>query len=190
MDRLRQALYDPQNAATVPFVIERAYDGDYIPMGELVDGMSQALARALNWGAFLSYTCADEMPFISEREVRIAAYASFAGDARFRAQQRACSIWNVASMPPSFDDAVRSELPILLISGSDDPTTPPRFATEARGFLPNARQVIVAGAGHTTETPCVDALIVQFVRAGSAKHLNVSRCSAAFTPPPFATSDK
>jgi hypothetical protein len=48
--------------------------------------------------------------------------------------------------------------------------------------------VLVRGAGHTTETPCTDRLIVQFVRAQSAKGLDVSRCDAAFKAPRFATS--
>lgn len=189
VDRLRQALYDPQNAASIPYVVERAYHADYVPLGELVNGMSVALGHALDWGAFLSYTCSDEMPFISKDEIRQAATSSFAGDVRFRAQQHACSIWNVRPMPLSFNDPVRSNLPILMITGSDDPTTPPRSAAEALPSLPNAKQVLVRGAGHTTETPCIDRLIVQFVRARSGKQLNVSRCSAAFTLPPFATSD-
>jgi len=190
VDRFRNTLYDPQNAASVPYVIERAYHFDYIPLGELVNGMSVALGNALDWGAFLSYTCAEEIPFVSNNQIKNAAARSFAGDMRFRAQQHACAIWNVRPMPPGFNAPVRSGLPILMLTGSDDPTTPPRAAAEALPYLPNARQVIVRGAGHTTETRCTDALIVQFVRAGSAKGLNVSSCSAAFMVPPFATSDK
>jgi pimeloyl-ACP methyl ester carboxylesterase len=188
IDRLRNTLYSPDNAAYIPHVVERAYHADYVSLGELINGMSLALAHALDYGAFLSYTCADEMPFISEEQMKAAAAHSFAGDLRFRAQQHACSIWNVRSMPSSFNDPVRSDVPILIVTGSDDPTTPPRYAAEELPNLPNAKQVLVRGAGHTTETPCTDRLIVQFVRAGSAKGLDVSRCGAAFTPPHFVTS--
>lgn len=188
VDRLRQAMYDPQNAATIPYAVERAYRSDYIPLGDLVNGMSLALAGALDGGAFLSYTCADEMPFIDERAIKAAAARSFAGDLRFRAQQRACSIWKVRPMPRSFNDPVRTALPILIVTGSDDPTTPPRAAREALPFLPNARQVVVRGAGHTTETPCTDRLMVKFVRATSAKGLDISQCTELFKQPPFATT--
>ncbi len=165
-----------------------ACHADYGPLGQVLNVMSGGLAGALDYGAFLSYTCADEMPFIAEGDVKAAAAHSFAADLRFRAQQHACSIWNVRPTPPRFNDVVRSDVPILMITGSDDPTTPPRYAAEELPYLPNAEQVLVRGAGHTTELPCTDRLIVQFVRAGSAKGLEVSRCRAAFTPPHFDTS--
>ncbi len=41
-----------------------------------------------------------------------------------------------------------------------------------------------------TETPCTDALKIAFVRAASAKDLDVGKCSADFKRPPFATSMK
>ncbi len=187
VDRLRQALYDPENAASVPFVIERAYRGDYIPLGDLVNGMSLVLTAAVNGGAFLSYTCADEMPFISKASVQAAAAHSFAGDLRIRAQRRACAIWNVRPMPKNFNDPVRSDVPILMIMGSDDPTTPPRYAEEELPYLRNAKAVTVRGAGHTISTPCTQRLMVQFVRTRSAKGLDGSQCSTTFTLPPFAT---
>lgn len=186
VDRVRQVLYEPTNAAYLPSVIEAAYRKDYAPLADLVGGMSILFGHALDYGAFLSYTCADEMPFISEEAVKTAAAGSFAGDLRLRAQQRACAMWNVPPMPPSFNDVVRSDVPTLIISGSDDPTTPPGDARRALPYLRNAKQVVVRGAGHTTETPCAERLIVQFVRASSAKGLDVSRCSAAFKTPRFA----
>ena len=188
VDRLRQVLYDPENAASVPFVVERAYHADYAPLGRVVNVVSLGLAHALDWGAFLSYTCADETPFISEDHVKAEAAHSFARDLRLRAQQKACSIWHVPAAPPNFNDIVRSAAPILIVSGSDDPATPPRYAAQALPYLPNAKRVLVRGAGHATETSCTGRLIVQFVRARSAKGLDVSRCSAAFTVPHFDTS--
>jgi pimeloyl-ACP methyl ester carboxylesterase len=188
VDRLRQVLYDPDNAASIPYVVERAYHADYAPLGRVVNVVSLGLARALDWGAFLSYTCADETPFISEDDVKAEAAHSFAGDLRVRAQQKACSIWRVPAAPPAFNDIVRSTAPVLIVSGSNDPATPPRYAAAALPYLPRAKRVLVRGAGHGTATSCTARLIVQFVRARSASGLDVSRCSAAFTAPHFDTS--
>jgi pimeloyl-ACP methyl ester carboxylesterase len=91
-------------------------------------------------------------------------------------------------MPPSFNAIVRSDVPTLVISGTDDPATPPQYVARQMPYLTNAKQVLVRGAGHATETPCTDRLITAFVRAGTAQGLDVSRCSAAFDPPRFATS--
>jgi pimeloyl-ACP methyl ester carboxylesterase len=188
VDRFRQTLYDPGNAASIPYVVERAYHSDYVPLAQVVNVVSLGLGHALDWGAFLSYTCADEVPFISEEELKAAAGRSFAGDLRIRAQRHACAIWNVRPMPPSFNDPVRSDVPVLMITGSDDPSTPPRNAAQALPYLRNAQMALVRGAGHTTETPCTDRLITQFVRARSAKGLDVSRCRAGYTRPRFDTS--
>jgi pimeloyl-ACP methyl ester carboxylesterase len=188
VDRLRQVLYDPENASSIPYVVERAYHADYGPLGRVVNVVSLGLAQALNWGAFLSYSCADEVPFISEAEVHAEAARSFARDLRVRAQQKACTIWHVSPAPRSLNDAVRSVAPVLIVSGSDDPATPPRYAAAALHYLPNAKQVVVRGAGHATQTACTQRLIVQFVRARSVKGLDVSRCTAAFEVPHFDTS--
>lgn len=188
VDRIRETLYASATAAYVPFIIARAYQSDYAPLGKLVDLWSQILTQAQDAGANLSYNCAEWTPFVSESQLKIAAAASFAGDLRVRAQQHACSIWNVRPMPPSFNDPVRSEAPVLIISGSDDPVTPPISAEEELRYLPNGRQIIVRGAGHGAENACTRFLEVQFVREGSAEGLDLSDCSESFTLPRFATS--
>ena len=188
VDRLRELLYDPDGAAYVPYAVEEANRGNTAPLATLLDLIAVELNDGQSMGAWLSYTCADWIPFLDEATVENAAAHSFAGDLRIRAQQHACSVWNVPAMPAAFNDPVRSDLPILMVSGSDDPATPPQYAQGAVQYLPNAKIVLVKGAGHATETPCTDALIAQFVRSRSAKHLDVTACHAAFVVPKFATS--
>lgn len=188
VDRIRENLYVPETAAYLPYITERAYRADYLPLGRLVDLWSQFLAQGQDAGTNLGYRCADLDPFISQTQVQTQAAASFTSDLRVRAERRACSIWKVAPMPPSFNDPVRSSVPILMISGSDDPVTPPKYAAGALRYLPNARLVVVRGAGHGVFTPCTNRLMIAFIRDGSAKNVDTSSCSAAFKVPPFATS--
>jgi pimeloyl-ACP methyl ester carboxylesterase len=190
VDHLRQALYDPGAAAYVPLVVDRAAHGDTVPLTTLINVVAVGLDEDLTMGAWLSYTCAEGIPFLDQSAVNNAAAHSFAGDLRIEAQRSACAIWNVPAMPASFNEPVHSDAPVLMISGSDDPATPPHYAESAAKYLPNARIVLVQGAGHAAESPCVDALIVQFVRAGSATGIDVNTCSAAFKTPPFQTSIK
>lgn len=185
VDRLRQTLYDPGAAAAIPFVIDRASHGDTTPLATLINLVAVGLDDDITTGAWLSYTCAEMIPFLDQSAVSNAAAHSFAGDLRIEQQRQACAIWNVPAMPASFNQPVQSNLPVLMISGSDDPATPPRYAAAAAKYLPNARIVLVQGAGHATETKCVDKLFGQFVRAQSAKALNVNGCSSAFTVPKF-----
>ena len=189
-DQLRHALYDPQGASYVPYIIDRAYAGDTLPLGTVIDTNARGFGGQTDWGAFFSYTCAEQMAFITPDEIRRTSGNSWYGDVRVRAQQHACAIWNVRPVARSFIDPVRSTAPALLISGSDDPATPPQYAAQELRYLPNGRAVIVRGAAHGTQTPCTDTLKIQFVRAGSAKGLDTRTCSGAFARPPFATSMK
>jgi len=188
VDQMRQVLDDPNNAAYIPYIIDKAYNREYGPLVEMINAVSLGLANALNWGAFLSYSCSDWMPFVTASEMTAAAQGSFADELRFMAQKRACLIWNVPPMPPDFNKPVTSAVPILMIDGSDDPATPPRYAQEELPYLKNAKLIIVEGAGHAEEHACTDRLIVQFIESQSGANLPSASCKNSFARPPFATS--
>jgi pimeloyl-ACP methyl ester carboxylesterase len=186
-DRLRQLLYFPAGASYTPYIVERAYLHDYGPLATMVDAVTRGFSGLLATGLNLSVTCAEDIPFITNADVVRTSADSFEGDLRVRAQQRACSLWSVNPVAADFMNPVRSDAPILMISGSDDPASPPAFAQQALPYLSNARILLIKNAGHATETPCSDGLIVEFVRSGTAKGLDLSRCGA-YHRPAFATS--
>jgi pimeloyl-ACP methyl ester carboxylesterase len=190
VDQVRHVLYDPFASAYLPFIIERAYRRDYAPLGKMIQTVTVGLDQGQAMGANLAYTCADMIPFVTAEQLANARAHSFVSDLRIRAQQRACAIWNVPAMPASFNDPVRSDVPVLMILGSDDPATPPKYGEQALKYLPNGRAVLVKGAGHGADNACTDKLVLRFLHADSAKGLNVSQCTASFDPPPFAISMK
>lgn len=59
----------------------------------------------------------------------------------------ACSVWPVVPLAEPITP-VRSNVPVLLISGAFDPITPPAFAELAARTLTDARHHIVARGGH------------------------------------------
>lgn len=188
VDRVRETLYSPDSAAFVPYVVERAYHFDYVPLGRIIDLWSQFTARGQDAGTNLAYRCADIDPFISEAELSAAAATSFTKDLRVRAERQACSIWKVDPMPAAFNDPVRSSVPILLLNGSDDPATPAKYAVGALRYLSNAKLVLVRGAGHGVFTACTNRIMIAFIRDLSVKGISASACSAAFKVPAFALS--
>lgn len=187
-DRLRQNMYGTGTAAYVPYIIEQAYDGNYVPLGSMIEANAAGLDAIIASGANLSITCAEDVPFITEAAVSQTSAGSYLGDSRVRAQQHACEIWGVNPVPAAYDKPVRTDAPVFMVAGTDDPTTPPQYAREQLAYLPNGRQLLIAHGTHDTETDCEDALIVQFVRARSAKGLKVDACAADYHRPPFATS--
>jgi pimeloyl-ACP methyl ester carboxylesterase len=189
-DRIRQSMYSEYVARYVPFATERAYSHDYGPLAELVEFATDNFGRQLDIGLNLSVTCAEDIPFITPADVTRTSAGTFEGDLRVRAQQHACAIWNVRPAPASFQDPVRTTAPVLMISGADDPTTPPRYGTEALAFMPNGRQLMIPNASHDSEFACADALIVRFVHTRNAKALDATKCIGSARRPPFATSMK
>ncbi|MBV8198404.1 MAG: alpha/beta hydrolase [Candidatus Eremiobacteraeota bacterium] len=186
VETIRHAMYFPAGAAYIPVTIERAYHGNYTPLGEMVGQISLFFSNIQADGLNLSVTCAEDIPFITDAEVTRYSAGTFEGDARVRAQQRACKLWNVDPVPAAFVEPVRSDAPILMISGSDDPATPPEYARAALPYLSNARMMLVPGASHDSDLPpCVDKAIDAFVRARSAADLNLSHCAAAYRRPSF-----
>jgi pimeloyl-ACP methyl ester carboxylesterase len=185
-DRLRQMLYGTDTARFVPYAIERAYAGDTMPLARIVDVVTRVIGTDVLPGANLSVTCAEDIPFITAADVARTSDRTFMGDARIRAQQRACAIWQVHPVPAHFQDPVRSSAPAFLISGADDPATPPEYAREELPYLSNATWLLVANASHDTELPCTMALAEQFIRARSPARLRTASCASQNRRPPFA----
>jgi pimeloyl-ACP methyl ester carboxylesterase len=189
-DRLRQSLYSEDVASYVPFATEHAYRGDYGPLADLVELATDNFGRGLDIGLNLSVMCAEDIPFITSADIARMSASTFEGDARVRSQEHACAIWNVRPAPAAFQDPVHTTAPVLMISGADDPTTPPIYGTEALAFMPNGRQLIIPNASHDSELACADALIVKFVHTRDAKALDATKCIGSARRPPFATSMK
>jgi pimeloyl-ACP methyl ester carboxylesterase len=79
---------------------------------------------------------------------------------------------------------------VLLLSGSDDPVTPPSYAREAARGLRNSVQVVVAGMSHGQITaPCAARLLSRFIELGTARGLDAELdCIHQTTPTAFLTS--
>jgi len=186
-EALRHALYS-ETGAYIPVTVERAYHGDYAPLASLVDQIIQHAAGSIGTGLFLSVTCAEDVPFITDTDVVRTSSHSFEGDARVRALQRACSMWNVRPVPRTFIDPVATDIPVLMVSASDDPATPPSYAKQALQLLPNARMMLLKGASHqSVYPPCVYQAMASFFRSESASELDLDHCAAAYKRPAFAT---
>jgi pimeloyl-ACP methyl ester carboxylesterase len=184
IDSLRPVLYIPQFVAMMPSVIHQAAQGDFAAYGRLYYQLLVALEKGVARGMFLSVTCGEDVPFITDAEAKEQTAGTWLGDFRVRTQRQMCAAWPRGNVAASFHDPVRSDKPVLMISGDEDPATPPSYANEAAKSLPNSRHIVIKGGTHGTESPCLDGLVAQFVGAGSAKGLNET-CVASIRRPAF-----
>ena len=142
---LRAVLYTPTYASLLPLMVESALNGDFGPLMTLAD---PATGPELAIGMFLSVLCAEDTPFLDLEEAERAAEETFLDGFMAAQLEEACAVWPRGELPPGYREPVRSEAPVLLLSGELDPVTPPRWGEHAARTLPNSRHLVVPGTGH------------------------------------------
>jgi pimeloyl-ACP methyl ester carboxylesterase len=174
-------------ARDVPRVIDAAAAGDYAPLAEYLP-LNVTTAIGVYWGMRRSVLCAEDVSLITEDDVRRAAGDTFVGETSDLGLLASCRAWPVATMPRSYFEPIRSDVPVLAISGVEDPVLPPHRAERALANLPNATHIIVPGTAHGPNFPgCVGDLASTFLAAGSGVDLD-SSCVHGIMRPPFSIS--
>ena len=140
-------------------------------------------------GLFLSVTCAEDVPWITDAEAADAVRGTFLGDYRIARQRAACAIWDV---PPRELRYARtpSDVPVLFIAGERDYVTPPAWAEGVAANFRRGRRVTVPSLGHfpagLTNMGCIDTLMLGVAADPDLSRLDTA-CIATMAPPPFAT---
>ncbi len=183
-EKVRLMLYAPELSSFLPLLVHLAASGDFGPFTELAEEIGQQIARVGSNGMYLSVTCAEDVARITPEEAANPWAGTFLGDWRVRQQREACALWPLADLPGDFADPVRSDAPVLLISSTIDPITPPRWADQVAEGLTNARHVRVANAAHSPSSACVMAIVSEFLLAASHEGLDL-HCLAEIRRPPF-----
>jgi len=185
---LRAELYIPELASLMPLTLERAANGDFAPFVAESDGMSGGFADTMAQGMMLSVLCAEDLSRYDDAAIVEATRGTFLGPEAIRDFKRGCEVWPHADLPAGFGEPVRSNVPVLLLSGELDPVTPPRWADEAKQTLTDSVHFIAPGIGHGVSSHgCAPKLIEQFLDAGTAKGLDGS-CISNQKRPPFFVS--
>ncbi|MEO8026073.1 MAG: alpha/beta hydrolase [Bryobacteraceae bacterium] len=184
---LFSALYDPTLTSLLPRLITDASQGNY--QGMLALAFSRSLPKgAMSEGMFLSVVCAEDVPRTNPEEIAREANGNFLGTAFFDTRMKPCEFWPKGHVPEDFYQPVTSSKPVLVLSGADDPVTPPSWGEHVAKSLTNARHFVVPGAGHgTTPRGCVPRLMEQFLDEASVKNLDPACLQSQHRPPFFVT---
>ena len=185
---VRGILYSPALFVDLPMMLHEASQGNFGPLVSAhVRRMMGFSNRAFATGMYFSVFCSEDVPFISDREVKESE--GILDDGMVTNYRQVCEGWPRASVSAEWMDPVTSEIPVLLLSGEFDPvTTSGMGEAVSRGF-PNGLHVVVRGAGHGSGgnplgVPCTSRIIDDFIRAGSVQGLDVS-CVEDIQRPPF-----
>ena len=187
---LRFASYNDDQAALLPLSLHLAvHERNYTPLANQFRVFAQSLEEAFAYGMHNSVACSEDTPLIDTAKLdRTALNATHMGALQVEQLIEACAEWPKGVVDADLHAPLRSDAAVLLLSGADDPVTPPEYATLAQRAFADSKHVIIAGHGHgQLGAPCVDRLIAKFVKAGSAKDLD-SKCTEKLPPMPFFTT--
>jgi pimeloyl-ACP methyl ester carboxylesterase len=180
---VRDGLYDTAGASDLLKLIHAAARGDFGPSADYIANVRGGWALLYS-GMALSVSCPEDVDSIDPLSIAGATRGSFFGDFRVRQEIAACEVWPHRGVDPSFFAPVRSNAPVLMLSGGLDPATPPEGATRVQRYLPHAVNVLFPHEGHASNTPCGQKLVSAFIDAADAKGLDTS-CAAQEQRPPF-----
>ena len=97
----------------------------------------------------------------------------FIGGQTGEAFKALCSAWPAQPVDESWAEPVQSDKPVLLLSGTQDPVTPPRWGDIAARTLPNSKHFVASHASHTIAShTCANRIIAKFIEAGSVESLD------------------
>jgi pimeloyl-ACP methyl ester carboxylesterase len=169
---MRSKLYRPKSASILPWIIHRAYVGDWDPLTKELLADAHDGDTALSFGLFLSITCNEDVAFIREQDVAAAVQGTFLGDYRLRQQQAACREWPRATLPAGYREPIHSAVPAMLVAGDADGGTPLWFAEHVAAGFSNHVLVVVKGQGHTEWSECLARQYEKLVLSGAVSGLS------------------
>ena len=183
---MRRLLMDTQTQRFMPMIIERAFEGDLTPFRPAV-GATLGVVRTLSFGMALAVFCAEDYGELTSRDVDYETAGTFLGSTAANMLRSACEVWPQGESPADFREPVRADVPVLLLSGEIDPTTPPRWGEEVASTLPHSLHVVMPGISHSPFPRCAQGIMADVVATGSVEGVDTS-CVADLKRPPFQVS--
>jgi pimeloyl-ACP methyl ester carboxylesterase len=194
--------------ALVNWLVQMAFETPDYPkvpawIDQLAHGRPQSVAASrvrqvtpegiASYGLFYGVACSEWLPYESRSSMRRDAQRAFP---RYPASIQApqfpflrgdCRKWNVPKGPSAQRAVVRSRIPTLLVAGSFDAVTSPRWARLAARTLPNSTLITIPGVGHDTvfNSGCAQRVMGSFLATPSAPN---TRCVARLKPPAFTVA--
>ena len=179
-EAVRYLLYNPGGASRVPLFVHQAAEGNFTPLAQAALNYRKNLVGTGSNGMYLTVTCAEDIPWVKRGEGESERFAqnTFLGDYRLQEQREACALWPRARVDSDYFKPVRSDVPVLILTGEWDPVTPPANGDFVARTFPNSLHVVVPhgahGLGGLEGLDCVERLGPEFVEHGRSKGLDTS----------------
>ncbi|MDJ0814358.1 MAG: alpha/beta fold hydrolase [Woeseiaceae bacterium] len=184
---VRLLAYQPQSIAILPLMIHEAANGNLVPLAAQFQMTMTSLADALALGMHNSVMCTEDLPFLDRDAIDFDALEkTYIGAMQLEALDTICSVWPRGPIDDDFNEPLATNIPVLLLSGTADPITPPSYAEMALVEMTNHTHIANERQGHgQVAAGCMPDVIASFVASADPAALDASCMERAFIMPFF-----
>lgn len=178
---IRMFSYSASSMNLLPLMINKANNGQLETIASQANMINNMMQQNMT-NVELSILCAEDMPFYPEFTDQNGP--TLFGSDFLEKTKKTCDYWPHIRADASFKDPVKSDIPVLLLSGELDPVTPPEFAEIAMQTLTKSQHLIAKGQGHNVfPMGCIPDIITAFFK-DPEKELD-TECMNDFNYTPF-----
>jgi len=180
---VRMFAYQPETAALLPLSINAAAHGDVGPLLGQAKILSGDLSGDMNNGMSMSVICSEDVDLL---QPQLQDQNTMLGNHLIDALKAQCEVWPHGTRPADFHAPLKSDKPILMLSGELDPVTPPRYGEQILPGLTDARQLVFKGQAHSLlSRGCMPQLLGKFIDKPDPKQLDASCLNKLGSTPAF-----
>jgi len=171
---LRLSLYSPETMSLLPVVLQAAYKYDnYAPLAKIVNKPSFNLSGLISHGMHNAVVCSEDIALLDEATIQRSNKASentYLGSEMLSYLVKLCEHWPKGVVDNDMHQLLQTDTPVLLMSGSVDPITPPEYAEVAAQKLSNSLHLVLEGFSHSVaRVGCMPTLMAKFIDEASVE---------------------
>jgi hypothetical protein len=156
----------------LPLSINAAAHGDVGPLLGQAKLLNGDLSGDMNNGMSMSVICSEDGDLLQPKPQD---QNTILGNHLVDAIKAQCDVWPHGTRPADFHAPLKSDKPILMLSGEFDPVTPPSYGEQILPGLTDGRQLIFKGQGHSLlGRGCMPQLLGKFIDKPDPKLLDAS----------------
>jgi pimeloyl-ACP methyl ester carboxylesterase len=167
LSAIQVMLYQSANASLVPQTISQAARSNYLLSATTLVSYAEQ-TNDLSYGLYYSVHCSETAPFLDESANK-PPRGQFFGREGDQSNQlgEVCQAWRSAELDKADVAPVKSDRPVLILSGMLDPITPVSFAEETHRRLDKSTLVVFPYQAHgpMVGSKCAQILVAAFLAA-------------------------
>lgn len=170
---IRLMSYSAHGSAILPSMLYDAIDNDnFASLARQAQLQISGIDDSLAGGMYNAVICTEDAPFIPEDLDISALEETYLGAELLDAMHSNCNAWDEGVLDDDFKEPVVSDTPALVMSGSDDPVTPPQYGESIIKHLSHSVHIVNENQSHMQAAlGCVPLIMAEFVNTATTDEL-------------------